>query len=90
MLDDTDPTGVQSQLVPNEINAHTEFTFAPEGQVPHSIYRDEDAEYLPFPTIFCGQRRPSNSEDDVNVQWSDICKYELHSVDRSAAIKIPN
>ena len=31
------------------------FTFAPgEGQHPLSLYQDKDAEYLCFPTIFCG------------------------------------
>ena len=36
-------------------------TFAPgEGQHPLSLYHDSDAEYLSFPTLFCGQRRPSN------------------------------
>ena len=37
------------------------FTFAPgEGQHPLSLYLDKDAEYLSFPSIFCGQRRPDN------------------------------
>ena len=32
------------------------FTFAPgEGQHPLSLYQDKHAEYLCFPTIFCGQ-----------------------------------
>ena len=36
------------------------FTFASgEGQHPLSLYHDVDAEYLCFPTIFCGQKRPS-------------------------------
>ena len=36
------------------------FTFAPgEGQHPLSLYQDKDAEYLCFPTIFCGQTPPS-------------------------------
>ncbi|VDH97073.1 Hypothetical predicted protein [Mytilus galloprovincialis] len=38
-------------------------TFAPgEGQRPISLYSDPDAEYLSFPTIFCGQRRPDNKD----------------------------
>ena len=62
----------------NEINAHREVTFPPgEGQVPLSIFKDEDAEYPSFPTIFYGHRRPSNSEHDVNVHYSDTCKCEL-------------
>ena len=32
-----------------------ELTFAPgEGQHPISVFHDPDAEYLSFPTIFCG------------------------------------
>ena len=34
-------------------------TFAPgEGQYPLSLYHNKDAEYLCFPSIFCGERRP--------------------------------
>ncbi|VDI75456.1 Hypothetical predicted protein [Mytilus galloprovincialis] len=41
----------------------TGLTFAPgEGQRPISLYSDPDAEYLSFPTIFCGQRRPDNKD----------------------------
>ncbi|VDI23871.1 Hypothetical predicted protein [Mytilus galloprovincialis] len=46
----------------------TGLTFAPgEGQRPISLYSDPDAEYLSFPTIFCGQRRPDN-KDRVEFQ----------------------
>ena len=66
-------------------------TFAPgEGQHPLSLYHDADAEYLCFPTIFCGQRRPSKEERIVQVHYSDIVKWELRSVDRRAAQSVPN
>ena len=66
-------------------------TFAPgEGQHPLSLYHDADAEYLCFPTIFCGQRRPSKEERTVTVHYSDIVKWELRSVDRRAAQSVPN
>ena len=66
-------------------------TFAPgEGQHPLSLYHDADAEYLCFPTIFCGQRRPSKEERTVPVHYSDIVKWELRSVDRRAAQSVPN
>ena len=56
-------------------------TFAPgEGQHPLSLYHDADSEYLCFPTIFCGQRRPSKEERTVPVHYSDIVKWELRSV----------
>ena len=66
-------------------------TFAPgEGQHPLSLYHDADAEYLCFPIIFCGQRRPSKEERTVAVHYSDIVKWELRSVDRRAAKSVPN
>ena len=62
------------------------FTFAlGEGQHPFSLYQDKDAEYLCFPSIFCGQRPPSKDERSVPVHYSDIVKWELRSVDRRAA-----
>ena len=67
------------------------FTFAPgEGQHPLSLYQDKDAEYLCFPTIFCSQTPTSRDERLVPVHYSDIVKWELHSVDRSAAQSVPN
>ena len=67
------------------------FTFAPgEGQHPLSLYEDKDAEYLCFPTIFCGQTPPSRDERLVPVHYSDIVKWELRSVDRRAAQSVPN
>ena len=49
------------------------FTFAPgEGQHPLSLYQDKDAEYLCFPTIFCGQTPPNRDERLVPVHYSDI------------------
>ena len=53
MLDKYDPT------VPtcDELLSPKKITFAPcEGQVPLSVFNDDNAEYLFFPTIFCGQR----------------------------------
>ena len=63
-------------------------TFAPgEGLIPLSIFNDPDVEYLAFPTIFCGERRRPNK---YKISYSDICKYELRSVDRRVAKNIPN
>ena len=67
------------------------FTFAPgEGQHPLSLYQDQHAEYLCFPSIFCGQTPPSKDERVVPVHYSDIVKWELRSVDRRAAQSVPN
>ena len=72
-------------------NIPTELTFAPgEGQHPISVFHDPDAEYLSFPTIFCGQRRASNKERNTSVHYTEICRYELRSVDRRVATNIPN
>ncbi|CAC5394741.1 unnamed protein product [Mytilus coruscus] len=69
----------------------TGLTFAPgEGQRPISLYSDPDAEYLSFPTIFCGQRRPDNKDRSVSVHYTDIVKWELRSMDRRVAQSIPN
>ena len=56
----------------------------------HLVYIRVDAEYLCFPTIFCGQKRPSKEERTVPVHYSDIVKWELRSVDRRAAQSVPN
>ena len=61
-----------------------------ENQRPLSIYQDVDFEYLCFPTIFCGQRRPENNERLVPLHYSDIAKWELRSYDRRAANSVPN
>ena len=53
MLDDYDPIIPQ----PDEPLIPQELTFAPgEGQIPVSVFKDENAEYLEFPTIFVGKR----------------------------------
>ena len=61
-----------------------------EGQKPLSIFKDPNAEYLAFPTIFCGQKRATNNERYVPVYYSDICKWELRCADRRVALHIPN
>ncbi|XP_062602358.1 uncharacterized protein LOC134264070, partial [Saccostrea cucullata] len=67
------------------------YTFAPgEGQRPLSLYQDQTAEYLSFPTIFCGKGRLQEDERQVRVSYADIAKWELRSVDRRAAQSVPN
>ena len=59
-------TLVDDEYLKNKCNKT--ITFAPgEGQHPLSLYHDTDAEYLCFPTIFCGQRRPSKEERTVSL-----------------------
>ena len=93
-IDTREQVGNVDTLVDNE-NLESKYdaiTFAPgEGQHPLSLYHDVDAEYLCFPTIFCGERRPSKEERTVPVYYSDIVKWELRSVDRRAAPQsVPN
>jgi hypothetical protein len=61
-----------------------------EGRKPLSLFQDPDAEYMAFPTIFCGQRRAKDDERGRKVHYSDICKQELRSVDRRVAESVPN
>ena len=61
-----------------------------EGQRPLSMFTDPDSEYLAFPSIFCGAKRKETSERIVAVHYSDICKWELRSVDRRVALNVPN
>ena len=72
----------------SEIDANV-FTFAP-GEGQHPLSQDKDAEYLCFPTIFCGQTPPSSDERLVPVHYSDIVKWVLRSVDRRTAQSVPN
>ena len=48
--------------------------------MPLHTFINEDAEYLSFPMIFLGKRRPTKCQCHVNV----------HSVDKRAATNIPN
>ncbi|KAK3087854.1 hypothetical protein FSP39_011503 [Pinctada imbricata] len=85
-------TGNADTLLEDEaLNTDKSYTFAPgEGQHPLSLYTDHDAEYLSFPSIFCGQRRPDNKKRFVPVHYTDIAKWELRSQDRRAAQSVPN
>ncbi|XP_061196513.1 uncharacterized protein LOC133204782 [Saccostrea echinata] len=74
-----------------DIDTNKLYVFAPgENQKPISLFTDKDAEYLCFPTIFCGHRRTESEERVVPVHYSDIAKWELRSVDRRAAQSVPN
>ena len=64
-------------------------TLAPgEGKIP--VFRDPLAEYLVFPTKFCGQTRPSNSERRRDVHTSDIFKAELKHKDKRVCLDPAN
>ena len=64
-------------------------TLAPgEGKIP--VFKDPLAEYLVFPTKFCGQRRPSNNERKRDVHTSDIFKAELKHKDKRVCLDPAN
>ena len=64
-------------------------TFTPgEGKWP--ICHEPPAEYICFPSIFCGQKHPSNNERAYPVQIHELFKYELHSADTQVASNIPH
>ena len=79
MLDDQDPEQFRT------------LSFAPgKGQRPLNLFQDKDAEYLSFPTIYCGERMNTISSISSKIHYSDLCKWELRNVDRRVANNIPN
>ncbi len=92
-LDDYTAGNLDTLLVPQHITdeARQIIDIAPgEGNTPLSIFMDTNSEILAFPTLFCGQPRPENTQRYVNVHYSEICKSELRRVDRRVAGHIPN
>ncbi len=65
-----------------------------EGQQPIALFNDPDAEYLAFPTIYCGHRRPIDNESLRKTKKrpsnADVFKWELRAQDRRVATSIPN
>ena len=88
------PSGVMDTLLQQpdmSQDADKIISFAPgEGNRPIGVFMDNDAEYLSFPTIYCGKRRADNSERKAPVHYSTICKWELRSRDRRVAQSVPN
>ncbi len=82
----------QSEQVMTDADA---LVIAPgEGQRPIALFNDPDAEYLAFPSIYCGKRRsiddPSLRKSKKRPSIADIYKWELRSQDRRVATCIPN
>ena len=61
-----------------------------EKNSPIGLFQDIHSEALSFPSIFCGKSRVDNSEGRNPLHYSDICKWELRSVDRRVALCVPN
>ena len=79
---------INTLITENTIDANKDILcIAPaEGQKP--IFTDEDTEYLCFPTIFCGQKRQTNTYYQLTKR--EIFKYEMRSVDKRVSTNIPN
>ena len=79
----------QREKRPNEMEEDIVYSLAPgENQIP--VFRDELSEYKCFPTLFAGQKRPTNEERHRPVYLSEIYKAELRNVDPRVALNIPN
>jgi hypothetical protein len=82
-----------TMLDEQEIDKVKTLTFAPgEGQTPLSLFQDKDAEYLSFPSIYCGERMTYQHATNKNekLHYSELCKWELRAEDRRAAQSVPN
>ena len=88
------PAGVMDTLLqePNiGQNIDSIISFAPaQGNQPLGIFVDKESEFLSFPTIHCGKRRPDNRDCQVPVHYSTVCKWELRCQDRRVAQSVPN
>ncbi len=96
--DSDDDTGTTGKAVTSGGGDHVvtdsdALVIAPgEGQHPVSLFNDPDAEYLSFPSIYCGRRRPIDTECKTQKKPSkaDIYKWECRAQDRRAATCIPD
>ena len=61
-----------------------------EGNTPLGMFQDVNAEFLSFPTIYCGESRQNNNSRTTPVHYSTICKWELRNADRRVAKDITN
>ena len=92
-MDDRPSGNLDTLLQEPDINESGDniISFAPgEGNKPLGIFMDRDSEFLSFPTIFCGERRPDNDNRTMPVHYSTVCKWELRNQDRRAAESVPN
>ena len=81
-LDETEMNELTAPSTENMLgNPHTDISnilmaFAPgEGKRP--VFHEPLAEYLAFPTTYCGKPHPDNKDRVHPIQERDIFKYEL-------------
>lgn len=61
-----------------------------EGNSPLGMFQDINAEFLSFPTIYCGESRQNNNSRITPIHYSTICKWELRNADRRVAYNVTN
>ena len=82
---------LDTMLDDKDVDQFRSLSFAPgEGQRPLNLFQDKDAEYLSFPTIYCGERMNTQVLEGNKIHYADLCKWELRNVDRRVANNIPN
>ena len=64
------------------------YEFAPgQPNIPLSILKNKLCEELAFPSVFMGEKHPTNK---IKVHYSTIVKSELRNCDRRVAENIEN
>ena len=82
---------LDTMLDDKDVDQFRTLSFAPgEGQRPLNLFQDKDAEYLSFPTIYCGERMNTQLLEGDKIHYADLCKWELRNIDRRVANNIPN
>ena len=95
LLDEHQPLNIYQDAEATMVENRTEdedtervYTIAPgEGKKP--VFRDVQAQYKCFPTIFCGQERVQNKDRPRNVTTTELFRGELRHVDTRVCLNIP-
>ena len=89
--DENSVGNLDTMLDDKDVHQFRTLCFAPgEGQRPINLLQDKDAEYLSFPTMYCGERMNTELLEGNKIHYADLCKWELRNVDRRVANNIPN
>ncbi len=91
--DETSAGNQDSMLEEQNIDHLRTLSFAPgEGKSPMSLFQDKDAEFLSFPTTYCGERMIYTNYENENEElpYSELSRWELRAVDRRVANSVPH
>lgn len=89
-LDEDNIIGAEETLIHNQTDYDllTGIRIAPgEGKKPISLFTDEFAEEMSYPSIYCGQKRQiitNTSKGQRKISYTDIAKSEIMRYDRRA------